>query len=257
MRLAFMLFVLLSILFLASCGVTYHLALPAAQPLTEQFVSPDTGCHQGYATDGTTHFTFDTGRILARSNPSWRITAVNDTPFNGLTGYNHLGDGDYFEQKLYVPAEQYRSCSNHGNPAILVFDSSTLARVSVFPLRDNQEISGVVVVPESRQLWVSSYCDGSKLWIYNLDDMTFFRTVPLSPAVPGIQGLAYHGSFFYLAQNSGTIRRMYLDGVSEQVYATASPGAHEGVDYSQNELRWLIDEGRGEQKIHFLVPKQP
>jgi DNA-binding beta-propeller fold protein YncE len=181
---------------------------------------------------------------------------VNETPFNGLTGYDHLGDGDYFENKLYVPAEQYVSCSNHGNSAVLVFDSGTLARVSVFPLHGNQEVSGVVVRPESRQLWVSSYCDGSQLWVYDLDHMSLLRTVQLSPVVPAIQGLGYHDGFFYLAQNSGTIRRMYLDGVSEQVYATDSPGAHEGLDYSQGELRWLIDEGPGEQKIHFLVPKQ-
>jgi hypothetical protein len=243
---------------LASCGgVTYHFSLPSAEQLKEDSVSPDTGCHQGYATDGSVHFIFDTTRILTRSNDaSWHISDVNAAPFSGLTGYNHLGDGDYFDKRLYVPAETYRSCSNHSNSAILVFDSATLARTASFPLGGEAEVSAVVVRPESRELWVSSFCDGSQLWVYDLDRMALLRRVHLSPSIPEIQGLAYHDGFFFLAQNSGTIRRMYLDGVSEEVYKTDSPGAHEGLDYSQGELRWLIDDGPGEQKVHFLRPKE-
>ncbi len=259
MRLWFPILVFCSMFSLASCNsLTYHLALPAPQQLAEQSISPDTGGHQGYATDGISHFIFDTRRILTRADDaSWHITRVNDTPFAGLSGYNHLGDGDYFDQKLYVPAENFVSCSEHSNPAILVFDSTTLERTRVIELAQGQEVSAVVVRPAARQLWVSSYCDGSQVWIYDIDDIDWVhleRTVRLSPAVPGIQGLAYRDDFFFLAQNAGTIRRMYLDGVSAPVYQTSSPGAHEGIDYSQGELRWLIDEGVGEQKVHYLVP---
>lgn len=256
MRLKVLFLPIASVCLLASCGVTYRFSLPEPRQLQETSVSPDTGCHQGYATDGSTHFIFDTTRILTRAeDATWSITRVNETPFAGTTGYNHLGDGDHFEQKLYVPAEHYASCSDERNPAIFVFDATTLERKGIFKLPENEEVSGVVVRPESRELWVSSYCDGTRLWVYNLDSMRLERTVPLSPPVAKIQGLAYHGGFFYLAQNSGIIRRMYLDGFSVPVYETSSAGAHEGLDYSQNELRWLIDEGFGEQKVHYLVPK--
>lgn len=256
MRLRLLLVLITSTFLLESCDLSYHFSLPEPRQLQEASVSPDTGCHQGYATDGVSHFIFDTTRILTRADDAgWHITRVNDSPFAGTTGYNHLGDGDYFEHNLYVPAETFSSCPNQGKPAIFVFEASTLERTAIFRLTGPNEASGVVVRPESRELWVSSYCDGARLWVYDIDSMRLKRTVPLSPAVPEIQGLAYHDGFFYLAQNSGTIRRMYLDGVSVPVYQTNAAGAHEGLDYSQNELRWLIDEGFGEQKVHYLIPK--
>ncbi len=254
MRLSSSALALSLIALLCSCGGIYRLSVSPPEQFTEAYVSPDVGCHQGYATDGTTHFIFDTKRILARSNaPSWPIVRVNDTPFAGLANYNHLGDGDYFDGKLYVPGEQYASCDNDRDPAIFVFDSNTLVRLSAVPLDGNEEVSGVAVRPEKRELWVSSYCDATRLWIYDLDSMTFLRTISLRPTVSKIQGLAYRAGAFYLAQNTGSIRKMYLDGTSVEVFHTDSPGAHEGVDYSQVELRWLIDGGLGQQRIHFLV----
>ncbi len=217
--------------------------------------SPDTGCHQGYATDGTSHFLFDTHRILKRADDAtWHITGVNDTPFAGLTGFDHIGDGDYFEGKLYAPVEHYTSCTNDSNPAVFVFDAATLVRTQVIDLPVAQEVSGMAVLPESRELWVSSYCDGSQLWVYDVDTFELKRTVSLYPGLNNVQGLAYRSGNFYVAQNDGTLMSVTLDGSTRQVFKTDFPGAHEGLDYSQNELRWLIDGGLGKQKVHYLKP---
>jgi hypothetical protein len=220
--------------------------------------SPDTGCHQGYATDGTVHYLFDTHRILKRANDSnWHIIGVNEKPFEGLTGFDHIGDGDYFEGSLYAPVEHYTSCANDSNPAIFLFDATTLVRTRVIDLPVAQEVSGVAVLPAARELWVSSYCDGTQLWVYDVDSFTLKRTVALAPALSTIQGLTYRDGYFYVAQNTGLLQLVSLEGRTRQVFKTNSPGAHEGLDYSQRELRWLIDEGLGQQKIHFLVPKGP
>lgn len=245
-------FVLLSSLLLVGCsGLQLRFQLFA-----DSWQSPDTGCHQGYATDGTSHFLFDTHRILKRADDAtWRITGVNDTPFAGLSGFDHIGDGDYFEGNLYAPVEQYTSCTSDSNPAIFLFDASTLVRTRVVDLPVAQEVSGVAVLPDSRELWVSSYCDGSQLWVYDVDTFALKRTIPLHPALHDVQGLAHHEGMFYVAQNDGTIMQVTLDGHARQVFRTPTPGAHEGVDYSQKELRWLIDEGLGKQKVHYLVPR--
>jgi hypothetical protein len=224
---------------------------------TDVSQSPDTGCHQGYATDGTSHFLFDTHRILKRADDAtWHITGVNDTPFEGLTGFDHVGDGDYFEGKLYAPVEHYTSCANDSSPAVFIFDATTLVRTGVIDLPIAQEVSGVAVRPESRELWVSSYCDGNQLWIYDVDTFELKRTLALRPALKNVQGLAHHDGIFYASQNDGTLMRVTLDGATQQVFKTNFPGAHEGLDYSQSELRWLIDGGLGEQKVHYLEPKQ-
>jgi hypothetical protein len=241
-------------LFLVACTVQ-HAILPHYF-FTDQSQSPDTGCHQGYATDGTSHFLFDTHRILKRANDAtWHITGVNDHPFDGLTGYDHIGDGDYFEGLLYVPVEYYASCGNDRNPAIFLFDAATLERLRVIDLPVVIEVSGVAVLPAKRELWVTSYCDGSKLWVYDVDTFELKRTIELKPALSVVQGLAYREPFFFVAQNDGKIFQVTQDGDSALAFHTTSPGAHEGLDYSQPELRWLIDEGLGQQKVHFLIPK--
>jgi hypothetical protein len=246
--------ILLGILIFTGCVAasrgTEHLFYEAWQ-------SPDTGCHRGYATDGISHFLFDTHRILKRADDaSWHITGVNDTPFESLTGYDHMGDGDYFEGKLYAPVERYNNCGiDHANPAIFVFDATTLVRTRVIPLQGTEEVSGVAVLPGTRELWVSSYCNGSRLWVYDVDTFVFKRSVTLKPGLVAVQGLAYRDPYFYIAQNEGSLFRATVEGETLRVFKTDSPGAHEGLDYSQKELRWLIDEGLGEQRVHFLVQK--
>jgi hypothetical protein len=246
--------VLIFSLFLLGCGAVSRTPENLFADISQ---SPDTGCHQGYATDGASHFLFDTHRILKRADDAtWHITGVNDKPFEGLTGFDHIGDGDFFEATLYVPVEQYTSCTNDSNPAIFLFDAVTLVRRAVVDLPVAQGVSGVAVRPDARELWVSSYCDGSQLWVYDVDTFELKRTVPLSPKLSVVQGLAYNDAKFYVTQNDGVLQEVALDGVTRQVFKTDSPGAHEGLDYSQGELRWLIDEGFGEQKVHFLKPSE-
>ncbi len=242
-------------LFLIACAAARH-DVVRQYLFTDASQSPDTGCHQGYATDGVSHFLFDTRRILKRADDAtWHITGVNDKPFSGLTGYDHIGDGDYFEGFLYAPVEHYASCTDYSNPAVFLFDASTLVRTRVISLPVAQEVSGVAVLPAARELWVSSYCDGNQLWVYDVDTFELRRVVKLTPALATVQGLAYREPLFYIAQNDGTLFEVTQNGRTTLVFKTDSPGAHEGVDYSQQELRWLIDQGLAEQKIHFLNRK--
>ncbi len=228
---------------------------PTGRRFTEVFTSPDTGAHQGYATDGRVHYLFDTQKISVRADdPAWTLLRANSTPFAGLTGFNHLGDGDYFESRLYVPAERYVSCDDHDNSAIAIFDVSSLERISLVPLPDGPEVSSIAVDTSSRELWISSYCDGARLWVYDLDSFELKRTVPLSPAVNGIQGIALRSGEVFLAQNDGRLQQLSPSGSLRQVYETNGPGAHEGLDYSQQELRWLIDKAEADKRVHYLIP---
>ncbi|MFZ0320189.1 MAG: hypothetical protein WAL56_13790, partial [Candidatus Sulfotelmatobacter sp.] len=54
-------------------------------------VGPPTASQQGWATDGTYNYTFDTRAIYKRSNNStWSMVTSNLSPFNGLTeGIDH------------------------------------------------------------------------------------------------------------------------------------------------------------------------
>ncbi|MGZ4816645.1 MAG: YncE family protein [Terriglobales bacterium] len=212
--------------------------------------------HQGYATDGKVHFLFGSKQVEKRANDgTWSVLAANSKVFVGTGGFDHLGDGDYYDGKLYVVAEYYKSCSEFSNPAIFVFDADTLKRLSVHKLAENQEVSGVAVDPGSQELWVSSFCDSSQVWVYDLTTMLLKRTVPLQPSLLHIQGIALGPDAFYLSKQEGSIWRMSRTGQTEGVYSTNIPGSHEGLDYSQPHLAWLIDSGVGKRFIYFLGPK--
>jgi hypothetical protein len=230
---------------------------PPGNQFVPGFMSPDTDAHQGYATDGTFHFLFDTGRVIKRANDAtWSLLAENDLVFANLSGYNHLGDGTYYQGQLYVVGEYYLECSNHSKPSIFVFDANSLARESATQLPDQQEVSGMTIDPSAKEIWVSSFCDGSRIWVYDLATMMLKRTVDLQPNVAHIQGIAIGPDAFYLSQHEGKIWRMTRAGACTQVYQSSISGvAHEGLDYSQQELRWLIDSDVGHKNIYYLLPK--
>lgn len=244
----------------ANNGGTNTPTVPPDPPVVNQFditfTSPDVGVHQGYATDGKVHFLFDTGMVERRADDAnWTLQAQNAKVFTNLTGYDHLGDGDYYNGKLYVAGEYYKDCSNFAQASVFVFDAQTLDRLSVTPLGEQFEISGVAVDPVAQELWVSSFCDATKIRVYDLAAMTLKRTVLLQPNVPHVQGIALGPDGFYLSKHEGTLWRMSLEGQTQAVFQLATPVAHEGLDYSQSQLRWLIDGGTGNKKIYYLTPK--
>ncbi|MGD0411970.1 MAG: hypothetical protein ABSC18_09715 [Verrucomicrobiota bacterium] len=228
-------------------GASYH----------EIYVSPDIKCHQGYATDGTNHYTFDNQAIYKwRDDLNWSLVASNKTPFAGVSGLNHFGDGDYFQGKLYIVAEIWQSCANFTNQSILVFDAATLARLEVHSVSaQHHEVSGLAVAPRDGAggvIYVSSYCDGSKLFKYDLRTFEFLGPLPLDQTLSCLQGVAWHDGRFYAPEDGGAIYTFGGDGHVSRVYVDSHSGSHEGLKFVGNGLRWLIDEGPGKQRIHYI-----
>jgi hypothetical protein len=227
-------------------------------------VSPPTSSLQGWATDGTYNYTFDTGAIYKRNNDAtWSLLTSNKSPFTGLTtGIDHLGDGEYYNGNIYLPAESY------GYAGTCTFRFQTLAVYSAteteLPLinsrnisADGHEVSGVAVVPSQNALYVSSFCDGSKLWLYDLSTLTLIGVLPLSESIPYIQGVSYNpptNSLFIAADNAspfeqgGKIYQVSLTGTVSPVYTVTLPSEVEGLDYTQNTLGYMVDE-----KVYFLA----
>ena len=225
---------------------------------TEVYVSPPTGAQQGYAVDQAgNNYLFDTTAIY-EMNPSWSTVYTNSSPFTGLTaGITHLGDGEYYGGKLYVPAETWIGCPST-NQTIAVYS----ANVSGLPLlssrnisADNHEVSSIAVGPSGTSLYVSSFCDGSKLWIYDSTSLTLTGTLTLSTTIPLIQGISYNSSanqFVISSDNPNeTVGYLYYVSMSGTVtgpfYTVPVTGELEGVDYTQGNIRYLIN-----QQVHFL-----
>jgi outer membrane protein assembly factor BamB len=99
---------------------------------------------------------------------------------------------------------------------------------------------------------VTSYCDGSKIWEYDLSTFALIGTLPLSQPIIAIQGITWANGKFYIAQDLGTIYSFDYSGQVSPVYSTSIPGSHEGLKYVQGQIRWLIDSGAGLKFIYYI-----
>ena len=221
------------------------------------FISPNTFSHQGYATDGTNHYTFDNQAIYRWNGADWALTASNASVFQGAAWLNHLGDGDYYNGEIYVVAEFWSSCGNYTNQSLLTFDAATLQLLSVHNVAaDGHEVSGLAVAPgdgPNGTIYVTSYCDGSKIWEYDLSTFALIGTLSLSQPILYIQGITWADGKFYISQDSGSIYALDYSGNVSQVYFNSVPGSHEGLKYVQGQIRWLIDSGPGRKFIYYVT----
>jgi outer membrane protein assembly factor BamB len=178
--------------------------------------SPETGIRkveEGIAWDGTNHYLIFRGSIV-KVDKSWtNELASNETPFHGLTGFDHLGAGEFYNGKLYVAVESYHGCGHVTNQSIFIFDANTLDRKSVTSVSNfTSEVSAVTIVTNMGAhgvVFVSNFCDESKLYKFDLADLSFLGTLQLDQSIPKLQGIAYRNGLIYAANDVGYDGEIY------------------------------------------------
>lgn len=222
--------------------------------------SPEVAFEQGVATDGTNNYLFSTG-YLRKMDAAWKNTlAGNYSPFSGLSGYNHLGAGTYYNGELYVSAETYNGCSAVANPSIFVFNAADLSRISVTVVSNfTSEISAVTVAPDlgtNGIVFISNFCDGSHLYEFDLSSLAYLGSILLDATIPSIQGLAYHSGLIYAVADSGANGVVYdIDpntGHVQNLAFIVFPYCREveGCDYSTSNL-WIMATGSSNYVYYF------
>lgn len=92
---------------------------------------------------------------------------------------------------------------------------------------------------------MSSYADGSKLWRYNLNTLTYVSALTLSSTVNLVQGVTYWCDAFWLSSGypNNTLYRVEYDGsVRPQIWNSTSPTADfEGLGRMSGSLLLLVD----------------
>ncbi len=219
--------------------------------------SADTGVHQGYATDGAdAHYFFDTGALFKSSSylQNTPVTA-NYSPL--IDGTNHMGDGAYYAGKIYDIVENWQGCgAPPSRAAIVVYDAQTLKRLSFTDITMNHhETSSITILPETNEAVVTSYCDGTKLFVYSLANFQLTRTIPLPIPIALIQGVTYNGGFLYLVEHYGGLYGLRLaDGEERKLHQAPFFGEYEGLDFKNGDLRWLINRSDGQHILNLYVP---
>lgn len=254
-------FVAMLLVYCAACGTPLNFTLTLR--------SPEIASHQGYTTDGMYHYTSGNAALYKHNDDEqWSVAAENRDPFAGLSGHpNHLGDLDYFDGKLYVPVELNRLSCNFAGQQIAVYDADDLSLVtSVDVSAQGAEISGVAVVPDQNALYVESFCDGSKLWKYNLSTLVFQGTLSLSRRISRLQGITWDGSKFYASSSADNL--VYIiqpEGTVLGPVLTRVGCEAEGVKWYGTTLRWLVTEPGAEENciskvnsyVYFYHPLAP
>lgn len=233
---------------------------------TDTFQSPNISAQQGYATDGTYHYTIETTALRKRDNDgSWTLLASNTTPFSSLSGTpNHIGDGHCYNGKLYVPVENYTNCSTFSAQQIAVYNTSDLSYSTHADVSAQaHECAGLCIDPNAGEIYVVSYCDGTKIWRYALSDLSYIGSISLDRTIVNAQGITYKSGYFYIADTDGDLWRVTKGGSVDWLFNQGSAYTeYEGVDWSTDTLRWLMHESGSTYKVHYFkltttAPEQP
>jgi hypothetical protein len=250
-------------LFCAACGAG------APHFFTLIATSPETASRQGYTTDGAYHYTSDTAAIYKRNDDEqWTVAAENRYPFSGLSGRpNHLGDLDYHDGKLYVAVERFERACKFENQQIAVYDASDLSLLhSADTSAQGSDVSGVAAVPERNLLYLSSFCDGSKLWKHDLSTLAFVGTLSLDKNIPALQGITWDGERFYASSSDGNrVYVIYPDGRVRGPVIAGEGCEAEGLKWHDGMLRWSMNyrkPGRdcrdtNDNYVHTYEPLRP
>ena len=234
------------------------LIMSVQQDAVEASASPDIHAHQGIAVSPDFYYVFHTSNIT-RYDRSWNQTGTNIDPLADLEGFTqpHLGDGCYYDGKLYVVAENYPDVTNQ---MILVYDAITLERIDAIPTGRTHEVASIVAVPDQGEhgvLYVASFTDSSRLYKYDLKDYTYLGTLMLTPApTTGIQGIAYNNGTLYLAVGRtygiGYLYSVAENGATKLLYKRVSAGTHEGIAFDGKQLLWLVNRGMTDSRVLYL-----
>jgi len=235
---------------LAVAGSTQAQSASTGQPaLTPPLVAVSpVKAIQGYATDGSVHYMFSTNEFAAYDK-NWQLIWTNKTPFEGMPDpVSHIGDGDVYQGNIYVPVELYNSCDDNTQQHIAVYNTKEGAFMDYIDLSSyGHEVSSATVVPSTHTLVVSSFCDPYHVYRYDLKTWKPLDPITLSSPIPKIQGIAWSEKRQQFAITSdspaeqiGYVWVMSPEGKVSLVYTAPQTGEMEGVDYSQDQIRYLL-----------------
>lgn len=146
---------------------------------------------QGLATDGEFLYAFNTTTVEKRQlAPPHDLVAHNYYVLDSVPGANHIGDGVHVNGSLYLPVERWSGSCRYERQHIVRLDASDLSVLDVWDVSDSQhEVAGIAFNQE--HLVVASYCDGSRLWLYDKDTGDPAGVIVLEEVIAGINGLTY------------------------------------------------------------------
>ncbi len=162
---------------------------------------------QGVTTDGESWIFSGKSALIRKSIDSDEILAVNIKPFKGLEEYgvSHIGGISYYDGFVYAALEDSKKWQS---PMVAIYDAETLEFTGRYVLLDNTLLTRgcpwVCCDKERGLFYVAECSDTKELYCYDIESLSFVRTVQLGDTVDEIQGAEMYKGRMYAATNDST-----------------------------------------------------
>lgn len=220
--------------------------------------SANTGCHQGVTFDGTYYYVFHTDAIK-KYDANFNLVAQNTSALTGISGVNHLGDGDVHNGILYVVVETYVDINTWSGMQIARFNASDLSLIGTWDISaQNHETSSIVYCEDDGVLYVTSFNDGSKFFKYSPANGSYLGALTLSSTIAQLQGITYWRGAFWVNEdvNDSTLRVEYDGTVKYRIWGASGGGSYEGIGHSDDTLLVFHDTtGSGAGVVKRIRPR--
>lgn len=131
-------------------------------------------CHSGWCSNTNWNYTFHTNRIDKRArDANWTPVVTNSAPFAGLpttpNAPDHVGDGCYYNGKIYAAVEKYLGVSST-NQMIVAYDAETLVLSRYFDVSavmGGNDVGGIDI--NNDIMYVCCYTDGRSVRRFDIN----------------------------------------------------------------------------------------
>ncbi len=169
---------------------------------------------QGVTNDGE-YFYFSANKNLGKASiETGEIFLINvDAIPQALKdkGCNHIGGLSYYNGHIYAAIEDG---PDYLNSFIALYDAETLEFTgNYYELPHELHLEGVpwcAVDAERNYLYTAEWSNASVLNVFNLDDMSFVKTIPLSEKIDRIQGAEMFDGKLYMSCDEENDRKRIL-----------------------------------------------
>jgi hypothetical protein len=171
---------------------------------------------QGIAYDGTYRYIFETTAIRKLNNSYVLIDSNINAAKNA--GVNHLGDGCYYDGRLYVACCNFSSCAQWDSGRIGIWSTASgLPFIKFIDISEQAfDPSGITIDAATGYAYVSSYCS-NVVHKYDVNNgWAHVGTIIPTPAFTLTQGIAYDNNHLYVSQPALGVVRTDMDGTNHQ-----------------------------------------
>jgi hypothetical protein len=171
---------------------------------------------QGIAYDGMYRYIFETTAIR-KLNDSYVLIDSNTKAAKNV-GVNHLGDGCYYNGRLYIACCNFSSCSQWDSGRIGIWGiASGLPFITFIDISDQAfDPSGIAIDAATGYAYMSSYCS-NVVHKYDINNgWAHVGTIIPTPAFTSTQGIAYDNNHLYVSQPALGVVRTDMNGTNPQ-----------------------------------------